>query len=230
MWTGRCVCKVTVALVRPSVQGAKVAAGSAEDLLNDDSRVPCSTRTSRTKASTEERCRGIGVHEVRHRPATSARAAVASAGYGFSGVSVRRVLREASACPPRSARHRPASHCAPDRGLALTETGDRCEPLSPAAHAWTSVGALILADPVRREPADRDTHGNDAEAADQLLREAARQQGYRSPVEVDRAGQAAAVQMFWRALQIAPPERGTARRRGGRASGAGSTPNPRDAA
>jgi hypothetical protein len=120
-------------------------------------------------------------------------------------VSVRRVLREALATVQRS-------HCAPDRGLALTETGDRCEPLSPAAAAWTSVGALILADPVRREPQDRDTHGDSAWKAYLLLREAAVQQGYRNTVEVDRAGAGEAEKCFRRALHLAPPERGHARR------------------
>jgi hypothetical protein len=135
-------------------------------------------------------------------------------------VSVKRVLREACAVVQRA-------HACPERGLAVDAHGDRCEPLSPEAVGWTSVGALYVADPVRRPDAP-DTHGQDGWRAYLLLREAAKQQGYLNTVEVDRAGQDAAVKCFWRAQQLAEPE-GHARRHRGRASGSGST-TPRDAA
>jgi hypothetical protein len=133
-------------------------------------------------------------------------------------VSVKRVLREACALIQRA-------HVAPPPGtplLAVDARGNRCEPLSPAAVAWTTCGALYVADPAVRRPDLPDTHGRDAWDAWLLLTEAAKQQGHGNVVEADRAGLSAAVKCFWRAGQLAEPE-GHARRRGGRA-GAGSTP------
>jgi hypothetical protein len=81
-------------------------------------------------------------------------------------MSVKRVLREACALIQRS-------HVAPPPGrplLAVDKDGGRCEPLSPAAVAWTSVGALYVVDPLRLP--DRDTHGEDGLQAYELLAEA----------------------------------------------------------
>jgi hypothetical protein len=132
-------------------------------------------------------------------------------------MSVKRVLREACALIQRS-------HVAPPPGrplLAVDKDGGRCEPLSPAAVAWTSVGALYVVDPLRLP--DRDTHGEDGLQAYELLAEAARQQGHPCVLAADTAGVGVAVRMFWQAESLAESE-GHARRRGGRASAAGTTP------
>lgn len=143
-------------------------------------------------------------------------------------MTARDVLKEALRVVERD-------HCAPPPWrtfLAVDDTGQGVKPLDPRAVAWTSIGAVCKVAPglSATDPTVWADHVSVAWEAALLLDEAAGQQGYAHSTNVDRAGRAAALRMFWRALQLAEPDHTPGGRRRRAAAGAGSGSSPKGAA
>lgn len=101
-------------------------------------------------------------------------------------------------------------HYSPPAGgkvmLAVNEQHERVKPTSPYAVRWMSVGAICKVAPARSAHDPR-VYADHTEAGWQAylhLQEAAEQQGYAGPVEVDCAGLTAALMMFDKAMQLTP--------------------------
>lgn len=118
-------------------------------------------------------------------------------------MTARQCLREALAIITK---HHTATQLADDG------RGGRVNPRSPQAARWSSTGALITISPrypERTAPNATPLASDTANNAYDLLCEAATQQGFANPTQVDGRGADAAARMFWRALQLAddPPAR-----------------------
>jgi hypothetical protein len=117
-------------------------------------------------------------------------------------VTSAQVLSEAKAIVRRG-------HYAPPEGivrLAVDARYERVKPTAPSAVAWMSVGAVCKVAPARSLH-DTAVYADNTEAGWQaylLLQEAAEAQGYADTAQVDRAGLAAALGMFDKAIMLAP--------------------------
>lgn len=132
-------------------------------------------------------------------------------------MTARQILQEALAVISRG--HTPVQLSADLHGVKVRN------PLNERAAAWSSVGALIKVAPADAKITAEHLapgHLGTAWTAYELLEKAARLQGHATTVEADRAGQAAALAMFRKALTLVDDQ---PRRRGFKPSaGTGAAP------